>query len=81
MKIRRWYASPAARRHMLEKHNVTWGEVDEVMDSTPQVRRGRKLRREQRYYVEGRTYAGRPLTVAFRMRGDTAVIVTAYEGW
>ncbi len=81
MQIRRWIASAAARRHMLSKHGVTWDEVDEVMESTPQLRRGRKVRGEQRYYVEGRTHAGRALTVVFRVRGDAASIVTAYEGW
>ncbi len=79
MKIRRWTASARAREHMLEKHNVEWQEVEEVMASTPRIRRGRKVRGQQRYYVHGRTHAGRLLTVVFGTRGDTAMVVTAYQ--
>ena len=79
MRMRRWTASVRAREHMLEKHNVEWHEVEEVMQKSPQIRRGRRVRGEQRYYVHGRTRAGRRLTVVFAVRGDTGAVVTAYQ--
>ena len=79
MRIRGWQASPAARRHMLEKHNVEWYEVDEVMSANPRMLRGRDKDGERRYHVEGRTHAGRPLMVVFRFQSGTAQVITAFQ--
>lgn len=64
---------------MLGKHNVEWREVTEVFESASEIRRGPDKGKERRYYIEGRTAAGRPLTVIFRLDGDTARVITAYE--
>ena len=79
MRIRHWRASVYARQHMLQKHNVEWHQVQEAVASAPELRRGPDRRGERRYYVEGRSVAGRPLTVIFRIEGDTARVITAYE--
>ena len=79
MTIRSWRASHHARIHMLEKHNVEWQEVDEVMSASYQLRRASKIRGQQRYYVRGRTYAGRRLTVIVAFEGDCLRVITAYD--
>jgi len=78
MKIDDWQASPAARRHMRVKHGVEWGEVDEVFEAGPTIRRGRLVRGQQRYMAEGRTAGGRRLRIIFRASGRTAVVITAW---
>ena len=79
MRMRRWTASVRAREHMLEKHNVEWREVEEVMATHPQVLKGKKRRGERRYQTTARTASGRRLKVVFRIEGDTAWVITAYE--
>jgi len=64
---------------MLEKHNVEWQEVEEVMATQPQVLRGKKRSGERRYETTARTASGRRLKVIFRIEGDTACVITAYE--
>ena len=77
--LRDWLISDAAQKHMLHKHGVTAREVDEVMAGEPEVRRGKRQSGEQRYYVAGRTDAGRGLVVIFRMVGSIAEIKTAWD--
>ena len=48
MAVRGWWASGAACRHMLEKHGVTWDEIDEVMQESPDIRTGKRKGRERR---------------------------------
>jgi uncharacterized DUF497 family protein len=64
---------------MYEKHAVTMEEVDEVMETEPQIRRGKRRRGEQRYYVTGRTDAGRKLLIVFRVASGVAQVITAWE--
>jgi len=64
---------------MLRKHGVSVYEVDEVMDAQPQIRRGKRRYGEQRYYVVGRTEAGRELILIFRIVAGIAEIITAWD--
>ena len=79
MAIREWWASRAARRHMLEKHSVTWNEVEEVLLQEPDPKRSRTVRGERRYFVQGRAQSGRRLTVVFTLEGSVARVITAYD--
>ncbi len=64
---------------MLRKHGVSVHELEEVLGGQPQVRTGKKKDGEQRYYVVGRTEAGRKLIVIFRLFAGTGEIITAWE--
>lgn len=77
--ITQWWASGSAKRHMLEKHDVAIDEINEVMETRPQPRRGKRRRGEQRYYVVGRTSAGRELLIVFRLVAGVAEIITAWD--
>lgn len=69
--------------HKIEtKHGVATWEVDQVLLSNPEFRRGPKGRREGEdlYYTLGQTDAGRYLFVVFiRKRGNRALILSARE--
>lgn len=79
MGIREWRMSQTAELHMLRKHGVTRDEVNEVMADAPQIRKGKRRSHEQRYYVVGRTCAGRELLVVFRIFEGVAEIITAWD--
>ncbi len=79
MAVKEWWASRAARRHMWEKHGVTWDEVEEILVQKPDLKRTRTVRGERRYFVKGRTQGGRRLTVVFALEGSVARVVTAYD--
>jgi len=64
---------------MLHRHGVTPQEIDEAMAGEPEVRRRKRQSGEQRYYVAGRTNAGRELVIIFRMVGSIAEIITAWD--
>jgi uncharacterized DUF497 family protein len=64
---------------MLGKHNVRWNEVVEVLTGSPRVRRGRDSEGERRYQAIGRTDAGRRLRVIFRLEGEAAWVITAFD--
>ena len=49
------------------------------MAGEPEVRRRKRQSGEQRYYVAGRTNAGRELVIIFRMVGSIAEIITAWD--
>jgi uncharacterized DUF497 family protein len=64
------------------RHGVETWEVEEVLLSDPEFRRGPKGRRrgEDLYYALGRTDAGRYLFIVFiRKRGNKALVLTARE--
>jgi len=64
------------------KHGVETWEVEEVLLSDPEFRRGPKGRRggEDLYYALGQTDAGRFLFIVFiRKGGNKALVLTARE--
>ena len=64
---------------LLNKHAVEWYEVQEVMAEAVHPRRGKIVDGEQRYYVIGRTEAGRELRVVFVMIGNDGIrVITAW---
>jgi len=67
--------------HILSKHNVTIEEVFEVFfnpEETPRIRRS--PRGGKRYLAQGRTEAGRYLTIAFEWKNHESIeIVTARD--
>jgi uncharacterized DUF497 family protein len=75
------YASPAAREHMLVKHDVEFEEAVEVLTTVPggqRVRGGSPG--ERRYMMDGQTDSGRRLRVVFvRESGRRIRVITAYE--
>lgn len=80
MRIEEVYATPRARAHMLGKHSVEWYEVVEAMEQNSPPRRIRSAGSARRYYVLGRTQAGRALKVIFELEAQqTARIITAYQ--
>ena len=79
MEINAWWASGAARRHMLDKHAVEWQEVEEVLRQDTPFYRSRTVRGERRYFVQGQTEGGRRLTVVFAFEGPIARVITAYD--
>jgi len=79
MRISEWWASGAAKRHILEDHQIEWYEIEEVLRAGPTLERGRRVHGEQRYNLDGRTLAGRPLRVVVAFAGSIARVVTAWE--
>ncbi len=80
MRIEDFYATPRARAHMLGKHGVEWYEVAEAMEQNSAPRRIRSAGTARRYYVLGRTQAGRRLKVIFELEAQQiAHIITAYQ--
>jgi uncharacterized DUF497 family protein len=67
--------------HILSKHNVTIEEIFEVffnIEEAPRIRRS--PRGGKRYIAQGRTEAGRYLTIAFERKNHESIeIVTARE--
>ena len=79
--IREFRVSPAAERHMFEKHGVEAFEALEAVESTERYYRthagGPK---DRRYVLAGKSASGRRLWVAFDDEGNGfARIVTARE--
>ena len=62
-----------------EKHRVSDVECEEVFFNDPLVLGDdpEHSARERRYYVLGHTDAGRPLFVAFSIRGDVIRVISA----
>jgi len=80
MRLEHFYATRRARGHMLSKHQVEWHEVVEVMEQNLPPRRIRSAGAPRRYYVVGRTPAGRRLKVIFELEAQRrARIITAYQ--
>lgn len=67
--------------HILSKHNVTIEEVFEVFFNTEEAPRIRRSPHGgKRYIAQGRTEAGRYLTIAFERKNHESIeIVTARE--
>jgi uncharacterized DUF497 family protein len=67
--------------HILSKHNVTIEEIFEVFFNIEEATRIRRSPRGgKRYLAQGRTEAGRYLTIAFERKNHESIeIVTARE--
>jgi uncharacterized DUF497 family protein len=64
------------------KHGVETWEVEEVLHSEPEFRRGGKARRDKEhlYYALGQTEAGRHLFIVFIPKhGNKALVLTARD--
>lgn len=80
VRIEDWYAPPPTLAKMRDKHRVYWDEVVDIMEQDLPPRRTRSPGGHRRYYVVGRTQAGRPLKVIFELEPPrTARVITAYE--
>lgn len=79
LNITGWWASGSAKKHMLEKHNVHWDEVEDILEQHITFRRVQDVWGERRYIMQGRTGNGRYLTVVFAFDGFIARIITAYD--
>lgn len=79
MKIRRYFATQETRYHILDKHNIEWYEVEEIMEQNLPVRRTKSPRGERRYYMKGRTETGKHLKVIFVVEEPGTVrVLTAF---
>lgn len=71
----RFYVDPATGSPHIHGHDVEEHEVEEILNSTAEVRPGRDDTR----VTLGRTDAGRALRVIWVPDDDGAFVITAYE--
>jgi len=79
--IEEFRVSEQAARHILEKHDVTEEEAREAAESTPRHHRlAAGQARDHRYFIAGKTEAGRRVWVFFDDEGGgSGRIVSARE--
>ena len=76
--IEQIYATAKAKKHIINKHNVEWYEVEEAMArSDLRPIRDKKVNGEMRYQVRSHTEAGRKLRIIFTIQRRRARIITA----